>query len=73
MQETWVQFLGQEDPQEKVWQPPQVFLMENPMNRGACQATIHGVAKVGHDLVTKPPPRGKQTNKQKIEIDTKFE
>ena len=36
-------------------------------------ATIPGIARVGHDLVTKPPPRGKQTNKQKIEIDTKFE
>ena len=24
----------------------------NPMDRGA----VHGVARVGHDLVTKPPP-----------------
>ena len=24
--------------------------------RGAWQATVHGVARVGHDLVTKPPP-----------------
>ena len=64
MQETWVQFLGREDSQEKVWQSTPVFLMENPMNKGAWQATIHGVAIVGHDLVTKPPPRGKQTNKK---------
>ena len=27
-----------------------------PMDRGAWQATVHGVARVGHDLVTKPPP-----------------
>ena len=26
-----------------------------PMNRGACQATVHGVARVGH-LATKPSP-----------------
>ena len=27
------------------------------MDRGAWQATIHGVARVGHDLATKPPLR----------------
>ena len=26
------------------------------MDRVAWQATVHGVTKVGHDLVTKPPP-----------------
>ena len=26
------------------------------MDRGAWQTTVHGVARVGHDLVTKPPP-----------------
>ena len=26
------------------------------MKRGAWQATVHGVTRVGHDLVTKPPP-----------------
>ena len=31
--------------------------LENPMDRGAWQATVHGVARVGHDLETKPPPR----------------
>ena len=30
------------------------------MDRGAWQATVHGVARVGHDLVTKPPPVGMQ-------------
>ena len=29
--------------------------LENPMNRGAWWATVHGVAR-GGDLVTKPPP-----------------
>ena len=28
----------------------------NPMDRGAWQATVHVVARVGHKLATKPPP-----------------
>ena len=39
--------------------PLQYCCLENPMDRGAWQATVHGVARVGHDLVTKsPPPHG---------------
>ena len=30
--------------------------LENPMDRGAWQATVHGVSRVGRDLATKPPP-----------------
>ena len=30
--------------------------LDNPMDRGAWQATVHGVTTVGHDSVTKPPP-----------------
>ena len=26
------------------------------MDRGAWQATVHGITRVRHDLVTKPPP-----------------
>ena len=26
------------------------------MDRGAWQATVHGVTRVRHDLATKPPP-----------------
>ena len=36
--------------------PLQYSSLKNPMGRGAWQATVHGVARVGHDLVTKPPP-----------------
>ena len=36
--------------------PLQYSCLENPMDRGAWQATIHGVARVGHNLPTKPPP-----------------
>ena len=37
------------------WQPLQYSCLENPMDRGAWQATVHGVAKeqLRHDLVTK--------------------
>ena len=30
--------------------------LENPRDRGAWQATVHGVARVGHNLATKLPP-----------------
>ena len=36
--------------------PLQYSCLENPMDRGAWQATVHGIARVGHDLATKPPP-----------------
>ena len=36
--------------------PLQYSCLENPMDRGAWQATVHGVARVGHDLASKPPP-----------------
>ena len=29
------------------------------MDRGAWRATVHGVTRVEHDLVTKPPPKYK--------------
>ena len=49
MRETWVRSLGQEDSLEKEMAtpapPPQYPCLENSMNRGAQQATVHGVAK----------------------------
>ena len=35
--------------------PFQYSCLENPMDRGPWQATVHGVARVGHNLATKPP------------------
>ena len=35
--------------------PLQYSCLETPMDRGVWQATVHGVARVGHDLETKPP------------------
>ena len=37
--------------------PLQYPSLENPMDRGAWWATVHGVARVGHDLATKPLPQ----------------
>ena len=34
--------------------PLQYSCLENFMDRGALWATVHGVARVGHDLATKP-------------------
>ena len=36
--------------------PLQYSCLENPMDRGAWQSTVHGVARVGHNLAIKPPP-----------------
>ena len=45
MQDTQVQSLGWEDPLEKGMAPLQYLCLENPMDRGAWRATVHGVAK----------------------------
>ena len=46
MQETWVQSLGQEDPLEKEMAThSSILAWRIPMDRGACLATVHGVAK----------------------------
>ena len=37
----------------------QYSCLENPMDSGAWQATVHGVARVGHNLANKPPPTTK--------------
>ena len=33
------------------------------MDRGAWQATVRGVTRVGHDLANKPPPETKTSRK----------
>ena len=37
--------------------PLQYSCLENAMDRGAWQATFHGVARVRHNLATKSPPK----------------
>ena len=36
--------------------PLQYSCLRNPMDRAARRAIVHRVARVGHDLATKPPP-----------------
>ena len=36
--------------------PFQYSCLENSIDRGDWQAIVHGVVRVGDDLVTKPPP-----------------
>ena len=43
-------------PGEENTKPLQYSCLENAMDRGAWKAIVHGVARVGHDLVTKPLP-----------------
>ena len=38
------------------------------MDRGACQATVHAVPRVGHDLATTPPPSYKTATIQSFLI-----
>ena len=46
MQETWVRSLGGEDPlEEDMATQLQCCCLENPMDRGAWWAAVHGVAK----------------------------
>ena len=46
MQETWVQFLGWEDPlEEGMALPSSILAWRIPRDRGASQATVHGVAR----------------------------
>ena len=41
-------------PGERNGNPLQYSCLENPMDREVWQATVHGVIRVRHDLVTKP-------------------
>ena len=46
MQETLLQFLGQEDPlEEGMATHSSILAWKNPMDRGAWWVTVHGVAK----------------------------
>ena len=45
IQDIWVQSLGREDPLRRDWLPTPVFLPGEFMDRGAWEASVHGVAK----------------------------
>ena len=42
--------------------PLQYSCLENSMDRGTQWVTVHGVARVGHDLATKPPRVSRRTS-----------
>ena len=45
-QEPWFQSLGWEDPLEKeMTTPSNILAWKNPMDKGAWQATVHGLAR----------------------------
>ena len=46
---------SERSPGEENGNPLQYSCLENPMDRGAWQATVCGVVRVRHDLVIKPP------------------
>ena len=52
MQETQVRFLGCGSPGQGNGNPPQCSCLENPMDRGAWQASLWGCKRVGFNLVT---------------------
>ena len=59
MQETWIWFLGWEDPLEKGMAiHSSILAWRIPMDRRAWQAIVHRVTRVRHDLATKPLPPG---------------
>ena len=43
-------------PGEGKGNPFEYSCLGNPMDSGTWQAAVHGVARVGHELVTKPQP-----------------
>ena len=57
MQETWVQFLGQDDPLEK-WLATHssILAWRIPWTEEPGRLQSMGVSRVGHDLATIPPP-----------------
>ena len=47
IQETWVLFLGGEDPlKASLTAHSSIFAWRIPMDRGACQAIVHGISKI---------------------------
>ena len=54
MWETWVRFLGWENPLERAWQPTPVFLLGESVwrTRGAWLATVYDVAKTKHIILS---------------------
>ena len=85
MQEKWVPSLGQEYPLEaELATHTNILAWEVPKDKGAWQATVHGVTRVGHDLATehthnvdhakveKPSSRTEDSQKERDKIRLLF-
>ena len=48
----------------------QYSCLGNPKDRGACQAEVSGVARVGHNIVTTPPPLHHHVDKNMVLCNT---
>ena len=57
VQETWVRFLGWEDPLEKeMTTQSSILAWRIPWTEEPGRFPVHGVARIGHDLETKALP-----------------
>ena len=57
MKDMRIQSQGQEDPLEKEMAThSSIRAWKTPWTEKTGEATVHGVARVGHELATKPPP-----------------
>ena len=54
-------------PREGNGNPLQYSCLENPMSKGTWQATVHGVARVRHNLATKPSKELFKSSKSRLE------
>ena len=71
MQETWVRFLGWEDPLEKeVATHSNILAWRIPFTEEPGGLQSMGVARVRHDLATKPPPAGSFLEKGTQTVNT---
>ena len=72
MQETWVQFLGQEDPLDKgMATHSSILAWEIPWTEKPGGLQSIGLQRVGHDLVTKP--RVAEMNKRRIHSTLRYQ
>ena len=70
MQEIWVIPGSGRSPGEGNGNPRQYSCLGNPMDRAVCRATIHGVTRIWHYLVTKPLPGTGQSAFNSCRIST---
>ena len=50
-------------PWRRKWQPTPIFLPGESHGHKSLAGTVHGIARVGHDLPTKPPPPNSDTER----------